>query len=289
MKDQVQKTAIVTGANTGLGYETALDLYRRGMNVIVASRNPDKAREAIERMRVVAPISNGKVEFVQLNLSSLEAVESFADWANSHLERLDLLINNAGIMTPPPTRTDDGYEAQFGVNFVAHFALTGRLFALLEKTPGARVVSLSSRAHRGGVIDFANFALEKPYDPGRAYAQSKLANLIFALEFDRRIRISGHQLRSLAAHPGVSQTDLFRHIGPTPDGIKFMSAAEGAAPTVMAATLDTAQGGQYFGPDGPGEANGKPALAKIDAAAMDATVNSNLWQWAQKATGVYYP
>ncbi|OUS35587.1 hypothetical protein A9Q94_11855 [Rhodobacterales bacterium 56_14_T64] len=289
MKEQVQKTAIVTGANTGLGYETALELYRQGMHVIVASRNPEKGREACERMQAAAPSSVGKTEFVQLNLSSLEAVKSFADWAKNRLERLDLLINNAGIMTPPPTTTDDGYEAQFGVNFVAHFALTGCLFALLEKTPGARVVSLSSRAHRGSVIDLANCALEKPYDPGREYAQSKLANLIFALEFDRRLRVSGHQLRSLAAHPGVSQTDLFRHIGPTPDGIKFMSAAEGAAPTVMAATLGTAQGGQYFGPEGPGEANGKPALAKISASALDATVNRNLWQWAQKATGVYYP
>lgn len=285
----MKKTAIVTGANTGLGYETALELFRQGMNVIVASRDPIKGQDAIERIRVAAPDADGEVVFAQLNLSNLEGVKAFANWANNHLDQLDILINNAGIMMPPPTLSDDGYEAQFGVNFVAHFALTGRLFALLEKTPGSKVVSLSSRAHRGAVIDFGNFSLEKPYNPGREYAQSKLANLIFALELDRRLHASDRQLVSLAAHPGVSQTDLFRHIGPTPDGIKFMSAADGAAPTIMAATLETAQSGQYFGPNGPEEANGKPALARVDAAATVGSVNAKLWQWAQEATGVNFP
>ncbi|MBL4906170.1 MAG: SDR family NAD(P)-dependent oxidoreductase [Sneathiella sp.] len=285
----MKKTAIVTGANTGLGYETARALYLQGMHVIVASRNANKGQEAVERIRASAPDAKGELEFSQLNLSSLEDVKTFADWANRHLDHLDLLINNAGVMAAPPARTHDGYETQFGVNFVAHFALTGRLFPLLEKTPGSRVVSLSSRMHRGAVIDFDNFALEKPYDPGREYGQSKLAKLIFAMEFDRRLRAKDRQLMSLAAHPGISRTDLFRYQGQIPDGIKFMSAADGAAPTVMAATLATAQGGQYFGPDGPGEARGKPALARVDAAASDVRTNSKLWHWAEEATGVHYP
>lgn len=289
MKEQMQKTAIVTGANTGLGFETALALYGQGMRVIIASRSASKGQDAVERIRVAAPDAVGIVEFVQLNLSSLADVRGFATWATNNLTRLDVLINNAGVMTPPPKLTGDGYESQIGVNFLAHFSLTGRLFALLEKTPGARVVSLSSRVHRGAVIDFGNFGLQKPYDPMREYAQSKLATLIFALELDRRLRASKHQLKSLAAHPGVSKTDLFRHIGQTPSGIKFMSASEGAAATVMAATLDIAQGGEYFGPDGPGEASGKPALAKVDAAAMEPAVNTKLWHWAQEASGVQFP
>ena len=285
----MKQTAIVTGANTGLGYETALELFQRGMHVFVASRDANKGQEAVERMRLAAPDAVGEVEYAQLSLSSLKDVKTFSDWANNNLDHLDLLINNAGVMAQPPALTDEGYETQFGVNFVAHFALTGRLFPLLEKTPGSRVVSLSSRVHRGAAIDFGNFALEKPYDPGREYAQSKLANLVFALEFDRRLRASGRQLMSLAAHPGVSQTELFRHLGQTPDRMKFMSAADGAAPTVMAATSANVQGGQYFGPDGPGEASGKPALARVDTAALDVMTNSKLWRWAEEASGVYYP
>ncbi|OUR75969.1 hypothetical protein A9Q83_16535 [Alphaproteobacteria bacterium 46_93_T64] len=285
----MKKTAIVTGANTGLGYETARDLYQQGMHVIVACRNADKGHEAIERIRASAPDADGGLEYSQLNLSCLEDVNAFADWVNRHLDHLDLLINNAGVMATPPALTDDGYETQFGVNFVAHFALTGSLFPLLEKTLGSRVVSLSSRVHRGAAIDFGNFALEKPYDPWREYGQSKLANLIFAIEFDRCLRANSRQLMSLAAHPGISRTNLFRYQGQIPDGIKFMTAAEGAAPTIMAATSDLVQGGQYFGPDGPGEASGKPALARVDAVASDVMTNSKLWHWAEEATGVHYP
>ena len=285
----MKKTAIVTGANTGLGYETARALYLQGMHVIVASRNASKGQEAVESIRATASDADGEIEFARLNLSNLDDVKIFADWASSHLDQLDLLINNAGVMAPLPALTDDGYETQFGVNFVAHFALTGWLFPLLEKTACSRVVTLSSRAHRGATIDFGSFTLEKPYDPGREYAQSKLANLIFAMEFDRRLRANGRQLISLAAHPGISRTDLFRDQGQIPDGIKFISAADGAAPTVMAATSATAQGGQYFGPDGPGEVSGKPALASVDAAASNVMTNSKLWHWAEEATGVHYP
>lgn len=289
MTEPAQKTAIVTGANTGLGYETALALHQRGFHIIVASRSADKGEAAAERIRVSAPESGGQVEFARLNLSNLGDVEEFCTWAKGRLNRLDLLINNAGVMVPPAGLTDDGYEAQFGVNFVAHFALTGHLFALLEATQGARVVTLSSIGHRGAAIDFDNFALQKPYEQWREYGQSKLADLIFALEFDRRLRVANRQLMSLASHPGVSQTELTRNLAEIPDGLEFMSAADGAAPTLMAATSPTAQGGQYYGPDGPGERSGKPALASVDAAARNAETNAKLWEWAQDATGVRFP
>lgn len=289
MTDPARKTAIVTGSNTGLGYETALALYRQGFDVVVASRNKQKGEAAVARIRAAAPEAGGGVAFTRLNLSNLADVKSFADDIANRLNRLDLLINNAGVMVPPAGLTDDGFEMQFGVNFVAHFALTGHLFPVLESTPGARVVTLSSIGHRGAVIDFDNFALQKPYEQWREYGQSKLADLIFALEFDRRLRAGNHQLKSLAAHPGVSQTELTRNLGDIPADIEFMSAADGAAPTVMAATSATAEGGQYYGPDGPGERSGKPALASVDAAARDAQTNSKLWEWAQDATGIRYP
>ncbi len=288
MTNPTNKIAIVTGANTGLGYETALELYRQGMDVIIASRNMDKGQDAVERILALVPDAGAKIECAPMNLSSLEGVKAFADWVNSRHNRLDVLVNNAGIMVPPAGLTDDGYESQFGVNFVAHFALTGHLYALLKGTAGARVVTLSSIAHRGEAIDFGNFALQKPYDQWREYGQSKLANLIFALEFDRRLRARASPLLSLAAHPGISQTELTRSVDHVPDDLEFMSAADGAAPTVTAATLPTAQGGQYYGPDGPNETSGKPALASVDASAQDLAINARLWDWAQRATGVHY-
>lgn len=289
MTDQTQKIAVVTGANTGLGFETALKLFQMGMQVVVACRNPAKGQQAVDRIRAAAPDASAKIEYGCLDLSSLAGVKEFADWLNDRNDRLDVLVNNAGIMVPPPGLTGDGFETQFGVNFLAHFALTGHLFGLLENTTGARVVTLSSIAHRGAVIDFENFALQKPYDKWREYGQSKLADLIFAIEFDRRLRANANQLVSLAAHPGISQTELTRSLDHIPGDIDFMTAADGAAPTMMAATLPTAQGGQYYGPDGPGEISGKPALAVVDDAARDGALNARLWDWAQQATGVRYP
>lgn len=289
MTNPTKKVAIVTGSNTGLGYETALALYRQGMHVIIASRSEEKGEAAAQRIRDTAQNSEGKVEFSRLNLSRLGSVKEFADWASNGLGRLDLLINNAGVMVPPVALTDDGYELQFGVNFLAHFALTGHLFDLLESTPGARVVTLSSIGHRGAAIDFENFNLQKSYEPWREYGASKLADLIFAQELNRRIQAAGGQLISLAAHPGISKTELTRSLGNIPSNIEFMSAADGAAPTLMAATSPTVQGGQYYGPDGQGETSGKPALAIVDAAAKNADVNTRLWEWAQDETGVQYP
>ena len=256
------KTAIVTGANTGIGYETALDLYQKGAKVIMACRNKDKA---------------------------LDAIKQFSDNIISTESRLDLLINNAGIMIPPTSKTEYGFEIQFGVNFVGHFALTGHLFPLLKYTKGARVVTLSSIAHRGASIDFDNFRLEKEYNNWREYGQSKLADIIFALEFEKRLKENNCQTISLAAHPGFSKTDLQKYMDKTMlDSLELMTAKEGAQPTLAACLRPDAVGGQYWGPDGPNEQKGKPALAEIDVAALDEKLNAKLWNWAKEVTGVEF-
>lgn len=282
------KIAIVTGSNTGIGYETALDLFKKGAKVYVACRNQEKALDAIERMK--ADGGTGELVYVQLDLASLQSVKAFADHVLKAESKLDYLINNAGIMIPPPSKTEDGFEIQFGVNFVGHFALTGHLFNLLEATKGSRVVTLSSIAHRGAKIDFDNFHLEKEYQKWREYSQSKLADIIFALEFEKRLRKNGNQIMSLAAHPGFSETDLQKYMDKDMlASLELMTAKEGAQPTLAACLRADAKGGQYWGPDGHNEQKGKPALAKIDAAALDETLNARLWDWAKETTKVNFP
>jgi len=282
------KTIIVTGSNTGIGYETALDLYQKGAKVYVACRNEEKALGAIKRMK--AEGGTGELIYGHLDLASLSSVKEFSDKVLATESRLDLLVNNAGVMIPPPSKTEDGFEIQFGVNFIGHFALTGHLFNLLESTKGARVVTLSSIAHRNSVIDFDNFRLEKAYSPWREYGQSKLADIIFALEFEKRLRSNGKQIISLAAHPGFSKTDLQKYMDKDMlASLDLMTAKEGAQPTLAACLREDAKGGQYWGPDGPKEQKGKPALAKIDAAALDENLNAKLWDWAKETTGVNFP
>jgi NAD(P)-dependent dehydrogenase (short-subunit alcohol dehydrogenase family) len=282
------KIAIVTGANTGLGFETALDLYQKGAKVYVACRNEEKAIDAIERMKAVS--SGGELIFGHLDLASLGSVKEFAEKVIASENRLDLLINNAGVMIPPPSKSEDGFEIQFGINFIGHFALTGHLFHLLESTTGSRVVTLSSIAHRGAVIDFDNFRLEKPYSNWREYSQSKLADLIFALEFEKRLRNNGYNTISLAAHPGFSKTNLQVHMDKDMlASLELMTAKEGAQPTLVACLHPEAKGGQYWGPDGHNEQKGKPALAKIDAAALDEDINAKLWDWAKETTNANFP
>jgi NAD(P)-dependent dehydrogenase (short-subunit alcohol dehydrogenase family) len=282
------KIAIVTGSNTGLGFETALDLYQRGAKVYVACRDEEKGLKAIARMKDVS--SGGELIYGHLDLASLSAVKEFADKIIATENRLDLLINNAGVMIPPQAKSEDGFELQFGVNFIGHFALTGHLFNLLESTYGARVVTLSSIAHRNAIIDFDNFRLEKPYNKWREYSQSKLADLIFTLEFEKRLRKNGYNLISLAAHPGFSKTDLQVHMDKAMlDSLELMTAKEGAQPTLAACLRADAKGGQYWGPDGHNEQKGKPAIAKIDVVALDEKLNAKLWDWAKEITKVNFP
>ncbi|WP_273446810.1 oxidoreductase [Neolewinella agarilytica] len=282
------KVAIVTGSNTGIGYETALDLYQKGARVYVACRNEEKALDAIARMKTRG--GTGELIFGRLDLASLRSVKEFAGEVIGTEARLDYLVNNAGIMIPPPSKTEDGFEIQFGVNFIGHFALTGHLFNLLETTQGSRVVTLSSIAHRNSAIDFDNFQLEKEYNHWREYGQSKLADIIFALEFDKRLKSNGYQIKSLAAHPGFSKTDLQKNMDKdTLASLDLMTAQEGAQPTLAACLRENAEGGQYWGPDGPNEQKGKPALAKIDKAALNQELNAKLWNWAREATAANFP
>ena len=282
------KVAIVTGSNTGIGYETALDLYQKGARVYVACRNEEKALDAIARMK--ARGGTGELIFGRLDLARLRSVKEFADKVTGTETRLDYLVNNAGIMIPPPSKTEDGFEIQFGVNFIGHFTLTGHLFNLLETTQGSRVVTLSSIAHRNSAIDFDNFQLEKEYNHWREYGQSKLADIIFALEFDKRLKSNGYQIKSLAAHPGFSKTDLQKNMDKdTLASLDLMTAQEGAQPTLAACLREEAEGGQYWGPDGPNERKGKPALAKIDKAALNQELNAKLWDWAREATAANFP
>lgn len=282
------KTAIVTGSNTGLGFETALDLYQKGAKVYVACRDREKGLDAIARIKAIS--GGGDLIYGHLDLASLSSVKVFAEKVIATENRLDLLVNNAGVMIPPPSKSEDGFELQFGVNFIGHFALTGHLFSLLESTKGSRVVTLSSIAHRGAAIDFDNFRLEKSYNSWREYGQSKLADLIFALEFEKRLRNNGCNIISLAAHPGYSKTDLQKYMDKNMlDSLELMTAREGAQPTLDACLRPDAKGGQYWGPDGYNEQKGKPALAKIDSAALDEKLNAKLWDWAKNITGVNFP
>jgi NAD(P)-dependent dehydrogenase (short-subunit alcohol dehydrogenase family) len=281
------KTAIVTGANTGIGYQTALDLYKKGAKVYVACRNKEKALNAIERMK--ADGGTGVLVYEQLDLASLNSVKTFAENVAKKETELHYLINNAGIMIPPQHKTEDGFEIQFGVNFVGHFALTGHLFNLLNNTKGARIVTVSSIAHRNAAIDFDNFKLEKEYSPWREYGQSKLADMIFTLELNKRLQASGSQVLSVAAHPGFSETDLQKYMDKDMlASLELMTAKEGAQPTIAACLREEVKGGQYWGPDGYNEQKGKPALAKIDTAAQNETLNATLFDWAIQATRVNF-
>lgn len=286
--DQTKKTAIVTGANSGIGYETARALARKGARVILACRSRERGTAAVERIAAEQPA--GSVELSILDLSDLSSVRSFASKFVEASETLDLLINNAGVMFPPQGQTADGFELQIGVNFLGHFALTGLLLETLERTPGSRVVTLSSVAHRVGRIDFDSFRGLDHYKPWREYAQSKLACLMFSLELQRRLEEQGSSVRSLAAHPGGTKTDLQRHSGLFNVLTKLigMRPSQGALPTLYAATEPSARGGEYIGPHGTSEAWGYPAAAKVARRAQDPDVSRQLWESAEQLTGVSY-
>lgn len=237
-----------------------------------------------------AQSDGGELVYGHLDLASLNSVKQFADRIINTESNLDILVNNAGVMIPPSSKSEDGFEIQFGINFIGHFALTGHLFNLLDSTAGSRVVTLSSLAHRGASINFDNFRLEEEYNNWREYGQSKLADIIFALKFNKRLKNNGYQIKSLAAHPGFSKTDLQKNMDKEQlDSLELMTAKDGAQPTLAACLREDVIGGQYWGPDGPNEQKGKPALAKIDDAATDQKLNARLWDWAKKETKAGFP
>jgi NAD(P)-dependent dehydrogenase (short-subunit alcohol dehydrogenase family) len=291
--DQTGKTVIVTGANAGIGYETALALYEAGAHVVLACRNLDNAQQALTRIKEYK--GTGTLETALLDLSSLASVKQFAETFIQKHRQLQVLINNAGVMIPPASKTTEGYELQFGVNFIGHFALTGYLYPLLNATPGSRIVTVSSLAYLRGSIDFENLRSENSYDPMREYCQSKLADLLFSIELQRRITTANDQVCSIAVQPGANKTELSRHMTQE----EFNTAVErfgtlmepwqGALPSLYAAVAADATGGALYEPDSDGGVRGFPARATITANALDETVAQKLWNLAEQTTGIHFP
>ena len=288
--DQTGRIAIVTGANTGIGLETARMLALKGADVVLACRNLEKGQAAASHIRAENP--RGKVSVQELDLSDLESVARFASAFGAAHSRLDLLVNNAGVMVPPLGKTKQGFELQFGTNHLGHFALTARLLPLLESTKGARVVVVSSTAQNFGHIDFGDLNWERrSYRAFAAYGQSKLANMMFALELQRRLTAAGSSIQVTAAHPGYTATDLQRTMGAARllNPLFAMKPADGALPTLRAATDPAASGGTYWGPARFFELNGPPVSARISKRATDDKVASQLFDLSEKLTGVSFP
>jgi NAD(P)-dependent dehydrogenase (short-subunit alcohol dehydrogenase family) len=291
--DQSGRIAVVTGANSGLGLVTARELARHGALVVMACRNLDKGRAAQAEVAATAP--GPKPELEELDLASLDSVRSFAERFRAGHEHLDLLINNAGVMAPPRRHTTDGFELQFGTNHLGHFALTNLLLPLMEGRDDARVVTLSSTAHKSvRRIAFDNLNGDRRYFRWNAYGQSKLANLLFALELDRRLRAQGSTVKSLAAHPGYAATNLQSAAAPLVDrlvmkistAVVAQSGEMGALPMLFAATQPGVESGLYIGPDGLGEQRGHPKVVKPSGAARDETAARRLWEVSEELTGV---
>jgi NAD(P)-dependent dehydrogenase (short-subunit alcohol dehydrogenase family) len=287
--DQDGRVAVVTGANSGIGFEAARALVLTGARVVLACRDEGRGRAAVERLEEMN--SNGSAELALLDLSSLGSVRRFAEGFIRDNERLDLLINNAGVMMPPASKTEDGFELQLGTNHLGHFALTGLLLPLLLSTEGARVVNVSSMAHRAGAIDFDDLHWErKKYRKWASYGQSKLANLLFTFELQRRLERAGARSIAVAAHPGWTATDLHRHFGAFSlfSPVFAMKPWQGALPTLRAALDPAAAGGDYYGPDGMMEVRGYPVPVGTTPAARDEAVAARLWEVSEELTGVRY-
>lgn len=290
--DQSGRVAIVTGANSGLGFDTASVLADKGAHVVLAVRNLDKGNEAADRIRSKSP--NGVVSLQELDLTSLDSVRKAADELRAAHPRIDLLINNAGVMyVPTRETTKDGFEMQFGTNHLGHFALTGLLLDNITPVDGSRVVTVSSVGHRlMARIHFDDPQLERKYNRVEAYGQSKLANLLFTYELQRRLAHKGAPTVALAAHPGFSDTELMRHLPgfiPSFAWRPFTQPADmGALPTLRAAADPAAQGGQYYGPDGLGETRGHPKVVVSSAQSHDEDVQRRLWTLSEELTGVTY-
>jgi NAD(P)-dependent dehydrogenase (short-subunit alcohol dehydrogenase family) len=290
--DQTGRLAVVTGANSGLGLATSRELARAGADVVMACRNMEKGEAAAAE--VIAAASGGEVRLEQLDLADLGSVAAFADRISA--DRVDLLINNAGLMAPPRRLTADGFESQIGTNHLGHFALTGRLLNRLLAAPEPRVVTVSSQAHRTGKISFSDLQGERHYIRWLAYGQSKLANLMFCFELQRRSAQAGCVLRSMAAHPGYSRTNLQFAAPPwyeqaimsVTNVLVGQSAEQGALPSLYAATFPDLPGGSFVGPDGPFESRGYPRVVSAARRAYDERAWGRLWEVSEELTGVRY-
>jgi NAD(P)-dependent dehydrogenase (short-subunit alcohol dehydrogenase family) len=295
--DQTGKTIVITGATGGLGYETALALAAAGADVVLTGRNGKKGADALARIRAAYPAA--RISYETLDLGSFKSIDAFAtSFAAAH-RHLDVLVNNAGVMMPQKRETTvDGLELQFGTNHLGHFALSAKLLPLLRAAPAPRLVTVSSIAHRGASIRFDDLQSTRSYNPTRSYGQSKMANLLFALELQRRGDAGGWGITSIAAHPGVSSTELVANgIGTGFIG-RLASAsirvfghppAPGALPQIFAAASPAAEPGHYYGPQGIGEIAGPPGPARITGEARDPNIAARLWTISEQLTGVSFP
>jgi NAD(P)-dependent dehydrogenase (short-subunit alcohol dehydrogenase family) len=292
--DQSGRVAVVTGANSGIGLIAARELARAGAGVVLACRNVQKGEAA--RDQIARAIPAAKLEVAELDLGSLASVRTFAESFADRHEGPDLLINNAGVMAPPRSETADGFELQFGTNHLGHFGLTGLLIGGMEGREDARVVTVTSPAHWYGRVDFEDLQGERRYGRWRAYGQSKVANMLFALELDRRLRLAGWRVQSLAAHPGYAATKL-QSTGPTGIDSAVMavtnrlfaqSAEMGALPMLYAATHPGLEGGTLIGPGGIGEQRGHPKPVPPRGRALDEALARRLWTVSEQLTGVRF-
>ena len=291
------RTAVVTGATSGIGLITARELARAGATVLLACRNPEKAGVVAAQIRLAA--AGAQVETIPLDLTSLASIERCADGLHERLGHLDLLVNNAGVMAPPLRRTEDGFELQLGTNHLGHFALTGQVLDLLLAAPAPRVTTVASSAHRIGRMRWDDLNWERGYRKWPAYGQSKLANLLFTFELQRRALRAGSPLLATAAHPGYAATHL-QAAGPemagsalmvramgVANGLLAQSDETGALPSLYAATMDVPPGA-YVGPDGPLESRGHPKLVGTTSAARDARAQQRLWEASEELTGIRF-
>jgi NAD(P)-dependent dehydrogenase (short-subunit alcohol dehydrogenase family) len=299
--DQSDRTALVTGANSGLGLRTSEALARAGADVILACRDPERGRRALEA--VSGQGGSGTVELLELDLADLGSIRAAAEEVGARERPLDLLVNNAGVMAPPRRETADGFELQFGTNHLGHFALTGLVLDRLLAAPAPRVVTLSSLAHRAGRMDFDDLDWQRRYSRWPAYGRSKLANLLFAFELARRARSANSRLSSIAAHPGYSGTNLqssgpgmgvpllgplVKVVASASNAVLAQSDRQGALPTLYAATSPDAENGDYIGPSGPGEWRGSPDQVGSSGRANDIPDAERLWAVSEERTGVRF-
>ena len=291
--DQSGRTAVITGGSSGIGFEAARVLAQRGARLILGCRDLGKAHDAVSRIRAAAP--GADVQAVPLDLASLDSVRAAAGQIRAACEGIDLLINNAGVMMPPYGRTADGFELQFGINHLGHFALTGLLLDRLAGLAGSRVVTVSSNNHRDGRINFDDLQSERGYRRLAGYAQSKLANLMFTYELQRRLAASGSPAIAAAAHPGLTRTNLARYLSPVMTALYVLierplaqSAAMGALGTLRAATDPAARGGDYYGPTRWRGERGCPDRIGSSERSHDEDAQRRLWRESERLTGVRY-
>jgi NAD(P)-dependent dehydrogenase (short-subunit alcohol dehydrogenase family) len=289
ISDQQDRVAIVTGSSSGIGYETARVLANKKATVIIAVRNLKKGNSAANRIR--EEYKNADVKVMELDLASLESVRNFADDFKKKYSRLDLLINNAGVMMPPYSKTADGFELQLGTNHLGHFALTGLLIDVIKDTENSRIVTVSSGAHQYGQLDFDDLNWEKrKYKPMKTYGDSKIANLYFTYQLDRKLKEKNHTTLAAASHPGWTATELQRHSGLFSFLNRFFAQdiAMGALPTLYAAVEPDVKSGDYFGPSGFKEMKGYPKKVESNELSHNKDIAKRLWEVSEELTGVKF-